>query len=62
MSHLRPKLYLYARVCRTDDPRHVGIVLQMFKWKRHDEWIAVQWIGSRWCEYVPMAMLVHAEE
>jgi hypothetical protein len=34
----------------------------MFKWQRYGEWIAnVQWLESRWCEYVPMAMLVHTE-
>ena len=53
MSHLRPKLYLYACVCRIGDPKHVAIVLGMFKWKRYGEWIAnVQWIESRWMEYV----------
>jgi hypothetical protein len=63
LSHLRPKLKLYDSVCRTDDPRHAGVIISMFKWKRYDEWIAnVQWIESRWVEYVPMDMLVHAGE
>ena len=35
----------------------------MFKWKRYDEWIAnVQWLDSRWMEYVPMNILVHASK
>jgi hypothetical protein len=63
MSHLRPKLKMFDRVCRTDDPRHVGVVTLMFKWKRHDEWTAnVRWLDTNWDEYVPMAMLVHAED
>jgi hypothetical protein len=63
MGHLRPKLYMYARVCRTDDPRHVGIVMCMFRWKRYGEWMAnVRWLDTNWDEYVPMAMLIHAED
>ena len=63
MGHLRPKLKTFDLVCRTDDPRHVGVVTLMFKWKRYDEWMAnVQWVETNWNEYVPMGMLVHAED
>jgi hypothetical protein len=63
MGHLRPKLKMFDRVCRIDDPRHVGIVTLMFKWKRYEEWTAnVRWLDTNWDEYVPMAMLVHAED
>jgi hypothetical protein len=63
MSHLRRKLKMYDRVCRADDPRHVGVVIKIFKWKRYGEWMAdVQWIETRWCEYVPMSLLELVED
>ena len=46
-----------------DDPKHVGVVMQMFKWKRRAEWTAnVRWVDTNWDEYVPINMLVHAED
>jgi hypothetical protein len=63
MSHLRRALKLHDRVVRIDDPRHVGVVLTIFKFKKYDEWTCnVQWIESRFCEYVPMDMLIHADD
>jgi hypothetical protein len=67
MSHpnfnRRRELKMYDRVCRSDDPRHVGIVTGLFFWKRRKEWTAnVRWLDSDWHEYVPMARLIFAEE
>ncbi|HEY7413908.1 MAG TPA: hypothetical protein VH593_01850 [Ktedonobacteraceae bacterium] len=63
MSHRRRTLKLRDRVFRHDDPRHIGIVINLFKWKRYDEWMAnVVWLDTNWHEYVPMAMLAHAED
>jgi hypothetical protein len=63
MSHLRPKLYRGCKVCRKDDPRHVGVVINMFLWKRIQEWTAnVRWLDTGWVEYVPMDKLIHAEQ
>ena len=62
MVHHRRTLKMYDRVCRTDDPKHVGIVMGMFVWERYGEWIAnVQWTETRWFEYVPMCDLDLAE-
>jgi hypothetical protein len=63
MSHLRPTLKHRDRVCRTDDPRHVGIIIARFRWARHSEWYAnVRWEDNGWAEYVPMSQLVRAED
>jgi hypothetical protein len=62
MGHLRPKLRIRDRVCRVDDPRHIGIVLRTFK-SKEGEWFAdVRWLDHGIKEYVPMNELVHEQE
>ena len=63
MNYRRRTLKLRDRVYRRDDPKHVGLVINLFKWKRYDEWMAnVVWMDTQWCEYVPMNMLELVEE
>jgi hypothetical protein len=76
MRHLRPKLRVGDIVCRTDDFRHTGMVVNMFKWKKYNEWTAdIRWDDHRKIdgvcknpsiggifEYVPMGDLVHHSE
>jgi hypothetical protein len=60
MSHLRPKLKIGDKVHRIDDPRHTGVVIGMFKWKKHGWHANVIWDETGWFEYVPMNVLVQA--
>ena len=61
---MRRKLLPGDKVCRIDDPRHVGRIIQRFKWKRKGYgWTAnVQWEEHGILEYVPLSQLMHYEE
>jgi hypothetical protein len=48
------------RVCRTDDAKHIGVVIGMFKSAKYGGWTAnICWKETNWREYISMALLVH---
>jgi hypothetical protein len=63
MSHMRRKLVCGGLVCRINDPRHVGVLIRMFKSDKYGGWTAnVRWLDNDWREYVPMSELTHTDE